>query len=156
MFTPLCALLLRGDHSGDRAFSKTPLSCPTVRGGLSPPGFLGEEGGKGRRLFQKQYSRDFFFEGGGEVFYFAGKNRSIRSGCAGLRVFWLAGLWRYSCAPDAGVRALSFRRSARVRFLSCRRVRRRPEEQPSLRGRLLLKLTFSVCPHLAPLWERIP
>lgn len=60
MFTPLSALLRHGDLSGDRAFSKTPLSCPTVCCGLSPPGFLGEEEGKDRMLFGGN-SRDFFF-----------------------------------------------------------------------------------------------
>lgn len=121
MFTPLSALLRHGDLSGDRAFSKTPLSCPTVCSGLSPPGFLGEEEGKDRMLFGGN-SRDFFFlflfrEGDGEASYLGGGYQSIHSVWTGLRVFWLVGLLRYLCAPDVGVGALSFR-SARVLFLS--------------------------------------
>lgn len=50
MFTLLRAPRFLGDHSGNRAFSKSPLSCPAVRGGFSRPGFSGEEEGKGRML----------------------------------------------------------------------------------------------------------
>lgn len=67
MFTPPRALLLCSDRSGDHASSKTPLSCPSVRGSLSPPGFLWREaeggGGEGQNAVSKKIL-GIFFEGG--------------------------------------------------------------------------------------------
>ena len=90
MFTLLRAPLFLGDHSGDRAFSKTPLSCPTVRGGLSPP-FLGGRGGEGQNAVpKKKNSRDFLRRGAVRgLILEVNTNQSAAAG-AGLRVFgWL-------------------------------------------------------------------
>lgn len=104
---PAARLLLRGDHSGDRAFSKTPLSCPARAVAFLLQVSWGVEEGKGRGYTEKKKkeknSRDFFlggrrvWEGGGTVvkylIYFGGECQSVRSGWAGLG--WLVCL----CAP---------------------------------------------------------
>lgn len=99
MFTPLSALLLHGDLSGDRSFSKTPLSCPTARGGLSPPGFLGEVEGKDRMLFWGKKFQGFIYlfifpEGDGEASYFGGGYQSIQclDWAPGLLAGWFVGI----------------------------------------------------------------
>lgn len=100
---PAARLRLRGDHSGDRAFSKTPLSCPTRAVAFLLQVSWGRRRGRAESYTEKKKkernSRDFLFLRGvvKYLIYFGGECQSVRSGWArGL----LAGCFVASpCAP---------------------------------------------------------
>ena len=136
MFTLLRAPRFLRDHSGNRAFSKSPLSCPAVRGGFLLQVSWGKRRGRAEYCSGKKKKKiPRFFLGGSEgarkESYFGGEHQSVRGGRAGFGPRFV--LWRYPCAVDAGVGAPGFQKSERVLLLSSQQIRLRPEEEYSLR-----------------------